>query len=167
MSVTGESYEKLFLRALRGVVAGFAATVVLWVLKLSSGALPQLETIRFLDRVAEATAKFTALPDPPMAGWMWHLMIGTLFWGALFGILLPILPGRRYWMKGVAFGVMIGMLVMLMVMPLAGAGYFGMQLTLLDPVVSLIFHIIYGVTLGAVYVFLSCDSAPRKADEFA
>jgi hypothetical protein len=43
---------------------------------------------------------------------------------------------------------------MLMVMPLAGAGYFGMDLTLLDPVVSVIYHIIYGVTLGGVYALL-------------
>jgi hypothetical protein len=154
MSASGESYEKVLQRARRGVVAGFAATVMLWLLKLNSEILPQLETIRFLDRVAEATASFTALPDPPMAGWIWHLVIGTLLWGALFGIMLPILPGRHYWVKGVGFGVMTGMLVMLMVMPLAGAGYFGMELTWLDPVVSLVFHIIYGVTLGAVYKLL-------------
>jgi len=44
---------------------------------------------------------------------------------------------------------------MLLVMPLAAAGYFGMDLTLLDPVVSLIYHIIYGATLGVVYSLLA------------
>jgi len=38
---------------------------------------------------------------------------------------------------------------------LPGAGYFGMELTLLDPVVSLIYHIIYGATLGFVYSLLA------------
>jgi hypothetical protein len=84
-------------------------------------------------------------------GWLWHLVIGTLLWGTLFGIMLPILPGRSYWVKGAAFGVIAGLLTMLLVMPLAGAGYFGMKLTLLDPIVSLVYHIIYGVTLGGVY----------------
>jgi hypothetical protein len=68
--------------------------------------------------------------------------------------MIPILPGRKYWIKGCAFGVIAGLLTMLMVMPLAGAGYFGMDLTLLDPVVSVIYHIIYGVTLGGVYALL-------------
>jgi len=76
-------------------------------------------------------------------------------WGTLFGIMLPVLPGRRYWVKGIAFGVIAGMLTMLMVMPLAGAGYFGMDLTLLDPVISLVYHLVYGVTLGGVYALLA------------
>jgi hypothetical protein len=117
--------------------------------------VPQLETIYFLDRVAEAVAAATLLPDPPMAGWLWHLLIGTLGWGVLFGVMVPVLPGRSPWRKGIAFGVIAGALVMLLVMPLAGAGYFGMELTVWDPVVSVIFHIIYGVTLGGVYGLLA------------
>jgi len=128
---------------------------VLWALKLTSGTIPQLETIHFLDRVAKATARATGLPDPLTTGWLWHLTIGTLLWGTLFGIMLPVLPGRRYWVKGIAFGVIAGMLTMLMVMPLAGAGYFGMDLTLLDPVISLVYHLVYGVTLGGVYALLA------------
>jgi hypothetical protein len=150
-----ESYEKIIKRAGRGIIAGLVATVVLWVLKLSSGVMPQLETIRFLDRVAEAVASVTALPDPAMTGWLWHLLIGTLLWGTLFGIMLPVLPGRRPWIKGVVFGIITGMLTLLMVMPLAAAGYFGMGLTFWDPVISLVFHVIYGVTLGAVYALLA------------
>jgi hypothetical protein len=38
------------------------------VLKLSSGSVPQHETIRFLDRVAEATVKATGLPVLLMIG---------------------------------------------------------------------------------------------------
>jgi hypothetical protein len=154
MIATYQGYDKLLKRAGRGIIAGLAATLVLWLVKFISGPLPQLETIHFLDEVAAATAKFTALPDPPFAGWVWHLVIGTLLWGSLYGIMAPVLPGRRHWQRGISFGVITGMLVMLMVMPLAGAGYFGMQLTPLAPIVSLAFHIIYGVTLGAVYALL-------------
>jgi|GEM_PF-201108 len=155
MSDPIESYHTIFQRVARSLVAGLVATTVLWLLKLSSGSVPQLETIRFLDRVAEATARATGLPDPLMTGWVWHWVIGTLIWGTLFGIMVPILPGRRYWLKGCAFGVIAGLLTMLMVMPLAGAGYFGMQLTYLDPLVSLFYHIIYGATLGGVYGLLA------------
>jgi hypothetical protein len=155
MDTPGDSYARIFRRIGLSLVAGMVATLVLWVLKLSRDTIPQLETIRFLDRVAEATAKATGLPGPLTHGWLWHLGIGILLWGILFGIMLPVLPGRRYWVKGCAFGVIAGFLTMLLVMPLAGAGYFGMDLTLLDPVVSLVYHIIYGVTLGVVYSLLA------------
>jgi len=51
---------------------------------------------------------------------------------------------------------------MLLVMPLAGSGYFGMDLTLWDPVVSLVYHIIYGVTLAGVYALLAGRHAPAS-----
>jgi len=159
MRTGSESYQSIFGRIGRSLVAGLVATAVLWVLKLTRGMIPQLETIRFLDRVAEATAKATGLPDPLTHGWLWHLVIGTVLWGTLFGIMLPILPGRNYWIKGCTFGVITGLLTMLLVMPLAGAGYFGMDLTLWDPVVSVIYHIIYGATLGGVYSLLVGRSA--------
>jgi len=155
MSEPIESYHTIFQRIARSLIAGLVATAVLWVLKLSRGSVPQLETIRFLDRVAEATAKATGLPDPLVTGWIWHWVIGTLLWGTLFGIMLPVLPGERYWLKGCAFGVIAGLLNMLMVMPLEAAGYFGMELTYLDPLVSLFYHIIYGATLGGVYGLLA------------
>lgn len=154
MTTGDESYQGIFRRIGRSLVAGVVASGVLWVLKLSSGRIPQLDTIRFLDRVAEATSKATGLPDPLVTGWVWHWLIGTLIWATLFGIMFPILPGRKFWSKGIAFGVISGLLTMLLVMPLAAAGYFGMELTLWDPVVSLIYHIIYGVTLAGVYVLL-------------
>lgn len=155
MNTHGDSYQRIFKRIGISLVAGVVATGVLWLLKLSRGVIPQLETIRFLDRVADATAKATGLPGPLTHGWLWHLGIGILLWGILFGIMLPVLPGRRYWVKGCAFGVIAGLLTLLLVMPLAGAGYFGMDLALLDPVVSLVYHIIYGATLGIVYSLLA------------
>jgi hypothetical protein len=159
MDTPGDSYARIFRRIGLSLVAGMVATLVLWVLKLSRDTIPQLETIRFLDRFAEATAKATGLPGPLTHGWLWHLGIGILLWGILFGIMLPVLPGRQYWVKGSVFGVIAGLLTMLMVMPLSGAGYFGMDLTLLDPVVSLVYHIIYGVTLGGVYSLLAARPA--------
>jgi len=150
-----EDYHRILHRVGYGMMAGLAATLVLSVLELTKGMLPQLETIRFLENVAVATAHVTGLPVLPMAGWLWHFTIGILWWGGLFGFMLPLLPGRRPWLKGAVFGVIAGLLVLLMVMPLAGAGYFGMQLSWLDPMVSMVYHVIYGVVLGTVYGILA------------
>jgi uncharacterized membrane protein YagU involved in acid resistance len=153
--VVSEDYHTIMQRVWRGMLAGLAATLVLSLLELTKGMLPQLETIRFLENVAVATAKVTPLPMLPMAGWLWHFIIGILWWGGLFGFMLPLLPGRGIWRKGAVFGVIAGLLVLLMVMPLAGAGYFGMQLSWLDPLVSMVYHVIYGVVLGVVYGLLA------------
>ncbi len=102
-----------------------------------------------------------SLPKPlgslpkPLGGWLWYFVIGTLWWGALYAVIEPILPGRRPWIKGMSFGVGAALFVMLMVMPLAGAGYFGMHLELVQPIVTLIEHLIYGWVLGVVYSRLS------------
>lgn len=40
---------------------------------------------------------------------------------------------------------------MLMVMPLAGAGDFGMDLSPLEPIATFIYHLLYGAVLGVVY----------------
>jgi hypothetical protein len=91
-------------------VAAVVATAVLWVLKLSRDRVPQLDTIHFLDHVAEATGKATGLPDPLMVGWIWHWVIGTLLWGTLFGIMWPVLPGRSFLGQGCGVRVITGLL---------------------------------------------------------
>jgi hypothetical protein len=106
---------------------------VLWVLKLISGTVPQLDTVRFLDRVAEATSKATGLPDSLVIVWVWHWVIGTALWATLSGIMFPILRRRKLWNKGIAVGVISGLPTMLRVMPLAGAGYLGMDLNTMGP----------------------------------
>ena len=133
-----------------GAAAGLAATVVLSLLMLTKGWLPQLDLVLMLDGVAHTLLTDLGLPVP-MAGWLWHFAIGTLWWGPLFAIMVPILPGRRIWQKGMSLGFGAALLIMLMVMPLAGAGYFGMQLSPLQPVVTLLLHLAYGAVLGAVF----------------
>jgi hypothetical protein len=155
MDTVEEDYPNLLQRVIWGLQAGFVATLVLSLLELTRGMIPQLETIHFLDNVADATAKVMGLPVLPLAGWYWHFVIGTLWWGSWFAIMLPLLPGRGLWRKGAVFGLIAGLLVLLMVMPLAGAGYFGMQLSWLDPLITLFYHAIYGAVLGLMYGYLA------------
>ncbi len=138
---------------LAGMVAGLAATLVLSLLMLTEAWIPQLDTVIMLDGVARAV--FSDLQVPvPLAGWLWHFVIGTLWWGPLFALMVPILPGRRTWQKGMAFGFGASLLILLMVLPVAGAGYFGMDLSALQPIVTMVLHLVYGAVLGAVFARL-------------
>lgn len=142
---------------LTGMVAGLAATIVLSLLMLTKGWVPQLDLVTMLDGLARTVSRDLQLPVP-MAGWLWHFVIGTLWWGPLFAVLLPILPGRRTWQKGMFFGFGAALLIVLMVVPLAGAGYFHMSLSAMQPIVTLLLHLVYGGVLGAVFGRLASRS---------
>ncbi len=138
---------------LAGMVAGLAATLVLSLLMLTEAWIPQLDTVIMLDGVARAVLSDLQAPVP-LAGWLWHFVIGTLWWGPLFALMVPILPGRRTWQKGMAFGFGASLLILLMVLPLAGAGYFGMDLSALQAIVTVALHLVYGAVLGTVFARL-------------
>lgn len=148
---------------LRGLTAGFVATTLLSLLSLTRGWLPQLDLVTVLDHIGEGLLAVSGLPSIPAAGWILHFAVGTLWWGVLFGIIWPILPGQQPWARGAWFGLGASLLVMLMVMPLAGAGYFGMQISPLAPLVTILLHVIYGAVLGAMFGHLTPQAAPRSA----
>jgi len=138
----------------RGVAAGFVATCVLSVLILTKRWLPQLDTIAVMDGVARALALAAGLPAP-FAGWMWHFIVGCLVWGWIYAVMNPIIPGRRPMSKGLYFGFVITLLVWVAVLPLAGAGMFGMRLSAVQPFVSMAECLLYGLVLAVTYDWLS------------
>ena len=131
---------------LKGMVAGFAATVVLsglMVMKSMMGLMPDLDVVAMLTKMMGASS--------PAAGWVAHFVIGTVVWGGLFAWLDPNLPGGSHWLKGIVFGVSAWLMMMIAVMPMAGAGLFGMSFGMMAPIMTLVLHIIFGAVLGGVY----------------
>lgn len=128
-----------------GLVAGFFATVVLsamMVAKSMMGVMPELDVIHMLSGMMGA---------PAILGWLAHFMIGTLAWGGGFAVLYGLIPGSGAVAKGIVFGIAAWLGMMVMVMPMAGAGLFGMAFGIMAPMMTLILHIVFGAVLGAVY----------------
>ncbi len=128
-----------------GAIAGFAATVVLSVMMVAKGMMgimPELDVISMLSAMMGA---------PAVMGWMGHFMIGTLAWGIGFALLFDMIPGSSAVAKGVVFGIAAWLGMMVMVMPMAGAGLFGMAMGIMAPMMTLVLHVIFGAVLGAVY----------------
>lgn len=131
----------------KGAVAGFVATVALsglMVMKSAMGLMPELNVIRMLGQMSGTG---------PMGGWVIHFLIGTVAWGLLFVALNPNLPGAQ-WLKGVVFGIGAWILMMLIVMPMAGAGLFGLNIGIMAPVMTLVLHMIFGAVMGGTYGWL-------------
>jgi hypothetical protein len=132
----------------RGFIAGLAATIVLsaaMLMKQSMGLMPELDPIAMIAAMAGAGS--------PAAGWIGHFVIGTFFWGGGFAVVSPYLPGP-YWMRGTIFAFGAWLMMMFVVMPMAGAGLFGRGLGAMVPVATLLFHVLFGLVLGAVYRLL-------------
>jgi len=135
----------------KGIVAGATATGAISTLVLLQGAaglLPQLSLIQLLLDVLAA-------PREHMLGWLAHCVLGSVIWGGLFAYLGPRLGADSHVKGGILFGVLLWLVMMLVFMPAAGAGYFGFQLTLLAPLVMLVLHVVYGAVLGWTYGKLS------------
>jgi len=138
----------------KSMIAGFVATIVLSVLmvmKMKMGMMPELNAIKMMTTMAHG---MMGTPAVPMVGWVWHFVIGTVIWGVLFGLIGKSLPGGGYVRKGMSFGVLAWVLMMVMVMPMAGAGFFGLSLGMMAPVMTLVLHLIYGAVLGGLYKLL-------------
>ncbi|MEC5325340.1 DUF6789 family protein [Aurantimonas sp. A3-2-R12] len=128
-----------------GFLAGFIATAVLSVMMVAKGimgVMPELDVAAMLSMMMGA---------PVIVGWLAHFMIGTLAWGGGFAILYEAIPGGSAVVKGIVFGVAAWLAMMIMVMPMAGAGVFGMNFGILAPMMTLVLHIVFGAVLGGVY----------------
>ena len=142
----------------RSVIAGFAATVVLSLLmmmKAAMGLMPQLDVITMLSGMAQSMIGMGGAG----IGWLIHFLIGTVLWGVLFALLYDRLPGSQAIAKGMSFGVLAWVLMMILAMPMAGAGLIGMKLGMMAPVLTLILHLFWGAVLGFVFSRLSTEAA--------
>jgi uncharacterized membrane protein YagU involved in acid resistance len=129
----------------KALFAGFVGTAVLSMLMLLKGMMglmPQLDIIKMLAAM---------MGSGPAMGWVAHFMIGTVVWGIAYAMLYRVLPSDTPWVKGVIFGIGAWLMMMIVVMPMAGAGIFGSNFGMIAPVMTLLLHIIYGATLGGVY----------------
>jgi hypothetical protein len=141
---------------LKGMVAGFIATVVLsalMLIKQRMGLVPQLNPIEMLAKMAGGST--------PAVGWVPHFLIGAVVWGSLFPIFDARVPGGSHWLNGILFGIGAWILMMVLVMPMAGAGLFGMALGIVMPIATLVFHLFYGAVLGGIYGLEHPDPLPQ------
>ncbi|MBI1246134.1 MAG: hypothetical protein GC202_14125 [Alphaproteobacteria bacterium] len=128
-----------------GLIAGLSATVVLSALMIAKGVMglmPGLNVIHMLAGLMGA---------PLAAGWIAHFLIGSVAWGVGFAALYQMIPGGGAVAKGLVFSVGAWLAMMIIVMPMAGAGLFGAHLGIMAPMMTLVLHLVFGAVLGGVY----------------
>jgi hypothetical protein len=142
--------------SMKGMIAGFIATLVLsalLMLKSSLALAPHLNIIHLLTQMGSIGR---------VAAWMDHFIVGTVVWGLLFGAFDAVYDKGPYWLKGLGFGIFAWLMMMILFLPLAKAGFFGAKIGWEAPAVTLIYHLVYGVVLGATYGLLTARKALKN-----
>src|SRR6266481_5443152 len=143
--------------ALKGMIAGFVATLILsglMLLNSTMGLMPQINIVRMLANLGTLSTT---------AAWMDHFIVGGVIWGLLFAVYDGVATRPAHWLKGIIVGVLAWLMMMVAFMPLAGAGFFGAKIGITALVGLLILHLVYGVVLGATYGFLGVWALVKAA----
>ncbi|MBF0609680.1 MAG: hypothetical protein G8345_01575 [Magnetococcales bacterium] len=150
-TIQGDAMSELYDNIRRGIMAGLPATMVLSVLMLSESVLPQFAQASLINNLVDKVLEYQGITGYPHVGWFLHFFIGTIVWGSVFGVVEPILPGKTWRHKGMAFGAGCAFVFLVAIIPIAGAGFFGMKLSLAGILVTILQHLIYGYVLGDAY----------------
>lgn len=134
----------------KGLLAGLAATAVLSVLMVVKSVIGLMPAMNVIEMLTQLAADYLGLPASPVVGWAAHLVIGVVLWGLVFAGTYETWPGPAP-IKGAVFSVMIWLLMMSMFLPMAGAGFFGVNIGPAAAVATLVLHLIFGLVLGGVF----------------
>lgn len=134
-------------RVKKGLVAGFAATVVVSILE----AINMLAGPWFTP-FPSILAYLLGMDGNLIVGWIAHVLIGTLVLGSLFGVLWPRLPTDLPGTKGIVFAVgtfvvLIGGILMLG----SSDRVFGAEDGFMTVAWLLVTNVVFGFVLGTVY----------------
>jgi hypothetical protein len=131
----------------KGFQAGLAATIVLsilMVMKSIMGIMPPLDLPKMI-------AGMMGAPNSPIIGWIVHFMIGTLAYGFAMAWIARSMTGKSFVAQGLFLSFIGWLIMMVALMPMAGAGLFGMNMGIMAPMMTLVLHLIFGAVLGWTY----------------
>ena len=144
----------------KGLLAGVAATAVLsalMIMKSMMGLMPELDLPKMIAGMMGAASQ-------PTVGWAVHAMIGVIGYGVAIALLDARLPGDSRLAHGLEIGFAGWLLMMVALMPMAGAGLFGMALGVMAPMMTLVLHLVFGAVLGWTYgQLVPADTGPTRA----
>lgn len=133
-------------RVRSGILAGFAATCVASVIMLMNNAIGKIPDLH----IPQTLSVMLGEPDHIMVGGITFFITGTFLFGIMYSLIAPRLPVRSNPIKGLLFGFAIWLGLMLIVMPLAGAGFFAVNRGAIAPAAVLLLTLVYGMVLAAV-----------------
>ena len=127
---------------LAGLVATVAMTMLMYLAPMMG--MPKMDVAGMLSGMMNM---------PWVVGMIIHFMNGTIIFPLIYlFVLYNILPGAGL-VKGMIWGVVLFIIAQVMVMPMAGAGFFSSNSpqAIMAVMGSLMGHLVYGGILGKIY----------------
>ncbi len=145
--------------SLKGMISGLVATLVLsglLLLKSTMNLVPELSIIQLLVNLGSIGVG---------SAWVDHFIVGVIIWGLLFAAYESVAEQpASYPLKGIIFGILAWLIMMVTFMPLTKGGFFGAKLGPMAAFVTLFYHVIYGVVLGTTYGLLTAWVPVKEAE---
>ncbi|MEO8441872.1 MAG: DUF6789 family protein [Betaproteobacteria bacterium] len=130
------------------IVSGFFATFVVGSILLMKNALNWFPEIH----IAQTLSTLFGWPSHLIWGGVAFVLIGSIVLGLAYAWVAPRMPVHSKLIKGLAFGLVVWLMMMLVLMPAAGAGMFGLNRGPIVPAFDLIIAMVYGLILAIMYV---------------
>ena len=130
---------------MKAILGGVVGTVVLTTMTLKVAPM-------ILGRPMDIPRMMSAMVGgPPVLGWLVHIILGVVVFPLVYAfVAYSFLPGPPS-LRGVLWGVALWMVVEVIVMPMAGNGFFSStQGGGKAVMVALMGHVVYGLLLGAI-----------------
>lgn len=80
-----------------------------------------------------------------------HLLVGFIL-GVVYGGIFHPFPRSLEVLNGLLYGLILWLVLMVVVLPAVGEGYFGVKLGRTARISSLVSHLVYGLILAVVYL---------------
>ncbi|MFC6961259.1 DUF6789 family protein [Halocatena marina] len=136
------------------IAGGIAGTAILSLLMI----LLEVQT-RSQVHIFDAIARFVGLPNNILIGFVLFVAAGVFAWPLLFIALEPYIPrGPDPAARGIVFAF-----VLWLAFVIAGRGSIGWPLIIVYAGLTLLAHLAYGFTLGAVYASLREENVADTA----
>jgi len=139
--------DKIGSALLAAFIASMLMAVILSI-KSAIGVFPDVDIVQLLTTMAN---RLLGTAEHMAVGWGVHFFVGVLIWGPVFSVIEQRLPGDDFWKRGIVFGIGIWLVMMLVFLPLAGAGIFGSEIGIAAPIIALLVNIVFGALLGGIY----------------
>jgi uncharacterized protein DUF6789 len=138
----------------RAMLAGLIGTVVMSIIQ----AMAPMMGLPRMDIAAMVGSMFGGRL---WAGWIVHLMMGTILWAAVYVYIVEPRLGGAPWVRGLAYGFLLAVFVLIIGFPVVGAmfssltpkpGFLGMGMGgAMGTMGVIIGHLVYGLVLGGIY----------------
>ncbi len=129
-----------------GLLAGFVASAVSSIVLTLLTAIATIPEFNFI----QIQGSIFGIGSTVAAAWATYFAVG-LIWGLFYTLIERYLPTASGVIKGALYGILVYVLVMIVLMPLAGVGFFLQNFGFMAALIVLISDLLFGILLGYFY----------------